>query len=216
MASPEVARSAATLYLTLTLDRSRFPNISSADVGVAALPIPGVLRYGDGDSTSDQSDLLTVLDVGDEWILARATLVHTYPHAHRHGNPWEATYEYCCRGKSLQNNQETTLSLRTEVDLTFSSSPILPRSTIITFQRSPRLQQYFLAAHHPGAHPLLFALGVASDYGSSQSGTPQGLRVAYSTGHVTWDTSHVMPGRYSVQVVVEDAFTGIQVRDIQS
>ena len=32
-----------------------------------------------------------------------------------------------------------------------------------------------------------------------------------ATGHMTWDTSNVIPGDYSVQVVVEDAFTGIRV-----
>ena len=49
------------------------------------------------------------------------------------------------------------------------------------------------------------------DYRSSQAGAPQGLEISYTTGHVTWDTSYVMPGDYSVQVVVEDAFTGIRV-----
>ena len=51
------------------------------------------------------------------------------------------------------------------------------------------------------------------DYRSSQSGAPQGLEISYTTGRVTWDISHVMPGDYSVQVVVEDAFTGIRVRE---
>ena len=49
------------------------------------------------------------------------------------------------------------------------------------------------------------------DYRSSQAGAPQGLEISYTTGHVTWDTRYVMPGDYSVQVVVEDAFTGIRV-----
>ena len=51
------------------------------------------------------------------------------------------------------------------------------------------------------------------DYRSSQAGAPQGLEISYTTGHVTWDTSYVMPGDYSIQVVVEDAFTGIRVRE---
>ena len=49
------------------------------------------------------------------------------------------------------------------------------------------------------------------DYKSSQAGAPQGLEISYTTGHVTWDMSQVTPGDYSVQVVVEDAFTGIKV-----
>ena len=51
------------------------------------------------------------------------------------------------------------------------------------------------------------------DYKSSQAGAPQGLEISYTTGHVTWDTTHVTPGDYSVQIVVEDAFTGIRVSD---
>ena len=50
------------------------------------------------------------------------------------------------------------------------------------------------------------------DYRSSQAGAPQGLEISYTTGHVTWDTRYVMPGDYSVQIIVEDAFTGIRVR----
>ena len=49
------------------------------------------------------------------------------------------------------------------------------------------------------------------DYRSSQAGAPQGLEISYMTGHMTWDTTYVIPGDYSVQVVVEDAFTGIRV-----
>ena len=49
------------------------------------------------------------------------------------------------------------------------------------------------------------------DYRSSQAGAPQGLEISYTTGLVTWDTSYVTPGDYSVQVIVEDAFTGMRV-----
>ena len=49
------------------------------------------------------------------------------------------------------------------------------------------------------------------DYRSSQAGAPQGLEISYMTGHMTWDTTYVIPGDYSVQVVVEDAFTAIRV-----
>ena len=49
------------------------------------------------------------------------------------------------------------------------------------------------------------------NYRSSQGGPPQGLEISYTTGHVTWDPDHVIPGDYSVQVVVEDIFTGITV-----
>ena len=51
------------------------------------------------------------------------------------------------------------------------------------------------------------------DYRSSQAGAPQGLEISYMTGHVTWNTRYVTPGDYSVQIIVEDAFTGIRVRN---
>ena len=53
------------------------------------------------------------------------------------------------------------------------------------------------------------------DYKSSQAGSPQGLEISYATGHVTWDISYVTPGDYSMQVVVEDAFTGIRVSGLR-
>ena len=99
------------------------------------------------------------------------------------------------------------------VDLTYSKSPTLPTLTTVTFTKSPAspTQQFFFTASHPHAHPLVYYLGDSMDYKSSQAGSPQGLKVSYTTGHVTWDISHVMPGEYSVQIVVEDAFTGIRV-----
>lgn len=58
---------------------------------------------------------------------------------------------------------------------------------------------------------MVYYLGDSMDYRSSQAGAPQGLEISYMTGHMTWDTTYVIPGDYSVQVVVEDAFTGIRV-----
>ena len=40
----------------------------------------------------------------------------------------------------------------------------------------------------------------------------QGLRIGYTTGLVTWDTTYVTPGDYSVQLVVMDALNGLKVR----
>lgn len=217
MASPELGRTAATLYLTLTLLRSAHPNLTAADVGVASLPLPGLLKFGDGDSTvDDETDVFLRLEGIDEelgHLVARATIPHTYPRGHRYdGEPWLAVFKYCCRGSYLRNNQETLLTLSTEVDLTHSSSPLLPPITTLTFQRSSaRLQEFFLTGHHPEAHPLLYTLGTPRDYHSAQSGPPQGLGVSYTTGQVTWNTSHVTPGSYSVQVVVVDGFTDIRV-----
>ena len=209
MASPESARTAATLYLTLTLRLSQYPNATSPG---ATIPIPGVLAFGDG-SIADSTDLLTVqsVDTASGYALAAARVLHTYPHARNYGNAWSAVFEYCCRDRSLENNRETTISISAEVDLTHSSSPLLPVLPDVTFHCSDVVQQFFISAQHPESHPLLYSFGTVKDYRSSHSGTPQGLEISYSTGHVTWNTSHVVPGSYSVQVVVVDAFTNIKV-----
>lgn len=43
----------------------------------------------------------------DGYIVVEGTVSHLYPMAHQYGSPWEAVYEYCCRGKALQNNRRT-------------------------------------------------------------------------------------------------------------
>ncbi len=217
VASPESGRTTTTLYLTLTLLRSAYPNITSSQVGVATIPIPGVLRFGDGSVADSASPYtLRVVSVDSDYIVVTAAVPHTYPHAHHYGNPWPAAYEYCCRGRGLRNNQETPLSIRAGVDLSFSASPVLPVLSTVVFHRSDAVQEFFFTTHSSEGHPLLYAFGTPHDYRSSQSGTPQGLEIAYATGHVTWNTSHVLPGSYSVQILVVDAFTNIEVSEIQN
>ena len=208
--TPTLGRATAVISLTLTLTRSAYPNISSSDEGIATIPLPGELRYGDG-TNSDQSDRLTVQTVYNDIIIAAGTFEHSYIHSSNQGRPWKAEFEYCCRGKELQNNRETILTVTADVDCRHASSPILPTLPLVTFSRSNALQQFFYVAHHRDNHPLLYQLGSAYNYRSSQAGTPQGLSVSYSTGRVTWDTSRVVPGNYSVQMVVMDAFTNVTV-----
>ena len=108
-AVPESGRTVVNLTLTLTLLLSHYPNITSPrQVGVAKIPIPGELNFGDGDA-SDQSDEMDVLfvDVATGYFVASATILHHYPSAHLYGNPWLSKYQYCCRGTSLVNNKGT-------------------------------------------------------------------------------------------------------------
>ena len=210
--TPSVGRASATLYLTLSLMRSAYPGVSLADAGFATISLPGELQYGDGTS-SDQSDRLTIQNIFDDVIIATGTFPHSYVHSDNLGRPWKAEFRYCCRGNGLQNNRGTGLTITADIDCSHASSPILPTLPLITMSRSDALQQFFYTAHHRGNHPLLYQFGSAYNYGSSQSGTPQGLAVGYTSGHVTWDTSRVVPGSYSVQMVVTDAFTNIEVRN---
>jgi len=206
-----LGRASATLYLTLTLMRSAYPGILLADAGTAIISLPGALEYGDG-SSSDQSDRLTIQNVYDDIIVVTGTFPHSYSHSDNQGRPWKAEFRYCCRGSDLLNNRGTDLAITVDIDCSHAFSPILPTLPLVTLSRSDALQQLFYTAHHRENHPLLYQLGSAYNYRSSQSGTPQGLAVGYSSGHITWDTSRVVPGSYSVQMVVTDAFTHIEVR----
>lgn len=212
-ATPTSGRTAVTLYLTLTLLHSTHPEIAPTQVGVATIPCPGLLKYGDGITSADSAESLAILSVNADsgYIVATGAFLHAYPYSHRHGDAWLAEFEYCCRGKHLRNNGESLLALTAAVDLTHSSSPLLPTLPSITLTRSDSLQGFFYSAHHTDHHPLLYSFGSALDYHSSLSGTPQGLEISYTSGHVTWNTSHVIPGSYSVQVVVVDAFTDVRV-----
>ena len=106
---PESGRTAVHLTLTLTLLLSHYPNVtSSQQVGVATIPIPGELSFGDGDTheQSDEMDVLSV-DAARGYFVASVTVLHLYPSAHLYGNPWLSKYQYCCRGTSLINNKGT-------------------------------------------------------------------------------------------------------------
>ena len=212
-ATPSSGRTAATLHLTLTLLRSVYTETTPIQVGVTTIPNPGVLKYGDRITSADRAGFLTIqsVNIDSGYIVATGTFLHIYSHSNHHGNAWLAEFEYCCRGMHLQNNRESLLTFTATVDLTHSSSPLLPTIPSLTFTRSNALQGFFYAAHHVDDHPLLYTFGSALDYHSSQSGTPQGLEISSTSGHVTWNTSYVIPGIYSVQVAVVDAFTNIRV-----
>ena len=101
------------------------------------------------------------------------------------------------------------------VDLTYTSSPVLPTlPKVILTPSQVTPQSFFFTGLHPQSHPLLYTLATPINYQSSQAGSPQGLAISYTTGQVTWDVNNVALGDYSVQIVVEDAFTGVQVSDV--
>ena len=53
--------------------------------------------------------LLQVVSVNieEDYILANAHLLHSYPTTSTNGQPWQAVFEYCCRGQTIRNNKET-------------------------------------------------------------------------------------------------------------
>lgn len=44
----------------------------------------------------------------DGYLVATATIVHTYSYGNNYGLPWLTVFEYCCRDTQLSNNAGTT------------------------------------------------------------------------------------------------------------
>jgi subtilisin-like proprotein convertase family protein len=203
------SRTTARLLLTLTLSHSQYPEASEGD----SVHVSGAqVEFGDGETGGDTLLPMQVMSVqsGEGYILVSTSLLHTYPTASSDGQPWEAVFEYCCRGQTLRNNQETRIRLSVGVDLSYTSSPLTPSLPPITLHNSQGIQGFFYTSSHPNSHPLTYSLGGMFDYMSSQAGTPQGVKISHSTGHVTCDTDHMTPGDYSVMIVVEDTISGIR------
>ena len=107
------------------------------------------------------------------------------------------------------------MTLETGVDLAQTTSPTLPTLPQVTLTPSQTSQLFYYTALHTNGHPLVYRLGNSLNYQSSQGGAPHWLDVDYTTGHLTWDVDHVTPGDYSIQIIVEDLFTGIYVSKIK-
>ena len=64
-------------------------------------------------------------------------------------------------------------------------------------------------------NPVSWQLGGPLEYYSADAGSPQGVSVQELSGMVTMDTRYITPGRYSVQLVFTDLFTGLEVSAAQ-
>jgi len=73
---------------------------------------------------------------------------------------------------------------------------------------------FFLPVVAPG-NPVLWQLGGTQEYYSAYAGTPQGVSVEQLSGIVTVDTQYITPGHYSVQFVLTDIFTGLEVSEVK-
>ena len=125
-----------------------------------------------------------------------------------------------------------SLTITITVDFSLMFSLLLPPIPLVHLVSGNSSQQFSYPALTSNGHPLAFLTGTSLDYRSSQAGTPQvcmcvhggvhvlelhrwfiqGLQIGYSTGLVTWDTTYVSPGDYSVQLVVVDVLNGLRVR----
>lgn len=104
----------------------------------------------------------------------------------------------------------SSLLLYSEVDLREESSiipPFLPQIVI----PSDSSNHSFLLPVVSNSNPVSWQLGGPLDYYSADAGTPQGVTVQQLTGIVTVDTQYITAGQYSIQLVMTDLFTGLEV-----
>lgn len=97
------------------------------------------------------------------------------------------------------------------VDLTHNSSPLVPSLPLVIMRSGQGRQYMYYSAIAILEHSVSYTFGDAIDYRSVQAGTPQGIEIIPITGHMTWNTDHVTPGDYSVQLVTKDINTNLRV-----
>ena len=110
----------------------------------------------------------------------------------------------------MLSNFFSSLLLYTEVDLTEELSVIPPFLPHIVIPADSSNHSFFLPVVSNG-NPTSWQLGGPLEYYSADAGTPQGVTVQQLSGMVTVDTRYILPGQYSVQLVMIDLFTGLEV-----
>lgn len=105
----------------------------------------------------------------------------------------------------------SSLLLYADVDLTEDMSPTPPLLPHIVVSKDTLNHSFFIPVVSNG-NPVSWQLGGPLQYYSADSGTPQGITVQQLSGMVTVDTQYMIPGHYSVQLVITDLFTGLEVR----
>jgi subtilisin-like proprotein convertase family protein len=199
-------RTAAQFTLTLTLSLDYHLNATAGD----NINLPGRFYYGDDSSDTDLT--LGVVEVVRDrgYFIVVGHFIHEYISSLGKLGPWKAWFEYCCRRGYLTNNRHTLLTIYALVNLHYQSSPVIPILPIIDFQVSHIIQVFHFVGKSRG-NPLIYSLGEAYNYHSSQAGPPQGLTIDAVTGWLRWNTSLASPGHYSVHVVTQDLFSGVNV-----
>lgn len=100
--------------------------------------------------------------------------------------------------------------LYSEVDLTEDLSITPPFIPQIIIPSDSANHSFFLPVVTNG-NPVSWQLGGPLEYYSADAGTPQGVSVQQLSGMVTVETQYITPGQYSVQLVMTDLFTGLEV-----
>ena len=104
-----------------------------------------------------------------------------------------------------------SLLLYSKVDLTEDSAVIPPFLPHIVVPSDSAIHSFFLPVVVSNSNPVSWQLGGPLEYYSADAGSPQGVMVQELSGMVTVDTQYIIPGQYSVQLVMTDLFTGLEV-----
>lgn len=190
----------------------------SGPPNVNDLITPISIAFGDGVFDSSAYTVVFVDELND-WLLAEATITHTYPGT----GPYTVTAENCCRlsGPHHINNPDGTIRIETIVDLAATSAN--PVSIIESVVDCPKntLCTFTVPAVDPDGQTLRYRLATSVEASGSlgtffQPGpphAPNGATIGAKTGLYSWDTTGATLAPwgdtfYSTQVIVENLVGG--------
>lgn len=176
-------------------------------VGNTACNFSG-LNFGDF-SSSNITGTVVAIDVAEDWYLATATIIHTYPSANNGGSPWVASFNTCCRIFGLVNASSGSLNVATTVDLSLSNaSPVSSIFPIVQMAvNAPNSVALPIGDADGDTLGCRLATAAESSIGSQPAAT---FPLAVSTGCVlSWNTAGTAAGQlYAAQVIIEESRGG--------
>lgn len=166
------------------------------------------LNFGDATSASIVGTVVAI-DAAEDWYLATATIIHTYPAVNNGGVPWVARFDTCCRIYGLVNASGGSLSVQSTVDLSLSNaSPVSSVFPIVQMAVNAVNNVTLPVADADGdTLSCRMATPGESAIGSQPAAT---FPLSVSTGCVlTWNTAGTSVGQlWAAQVVIEESRGG--------
>jgi len=174
--------------------------------GYQAFGTEATFTYGDGTLAGNATQRNVINFViqyrSANLVVGRASFKHIYSLAESGATVYQAEFAHCCRASELMNNQRTFRRVRTTLSLEQSaSSPRLAAVATIEVGRANDTYFYIPAVSVRGS-PLRYALGTPLDFGAGLAGVPLGVAINEFTGKITWDTTNVHTGDWSLLVKV--------------
>ena len=167
--------------------------------------------YGDGVTNSNRFRTIAV-NKPDNFVIAtmlddtlnQSPLRHLYASS----GPWNAGFSSCCNIGGLNNNADAFYGDATQISFAAanSASPVSSLAPIVDVGPSG-VQSFPVPAVDPLGRTLRWSL---TDPAESFWTPPVGLAINPNTGFVSWDTTGLPTGLWSVSVTV-DALVGVNV-----